>query len=274
MRNTPLTNTISSKKLNYNAKVTTPTNPTREGYSFIGWDNQVPTLMPANNVTLNAQYQINDYAVTFVNFDKSIWDTDTLEFGSSVNYPETNPNRKGYTFIGWSDSISIVPAKDSELKALYEINAYTITFKNFDGSIVEATTLNYGEKVVVPANPTREGHTFIGWDTTYLTMPAEDVEVIAQYSINSYTITYKDYDKSVITTSKVAYNEKTPNVENPKREGYTFSGWNPTVPETMPAKNFETTAQYKANTYSLLLRNHKKEYSIHFFKPTSLIIIH
>ncbi|MBQ9101422.1 MAG: InlB B-repeat-containing protein [Paludibacteraceae bacterium] len=252
--------TISSKKLNYNAKVTTPTNPTREGYSFIGWDNQVPTLMPANNVTLNAQYQINTYAVTFVNFDKSIWDTDTLEFGSSVNYPETNPNRKGYTFIGWSDSISIVPAKDSELKALYEINAYTITFKNFDGSIVEATTLNYGEKVVVPANPTREGHTFIGWDTTYLTMPAEDVEVIAQYSINSYTITYKDYDKSVITTSKVAYNEKTPSVENPKREGYTFSGWNPSVPETMPAKNFETTAQYKANTYSLLFRNHKKEY--------------
>jgi hypothetical protein len=250
---------ISSKNVDYGTKVTSPANPVREGYTFAGWDDEVPSSMPAEDVVLKAEYEINSYVVSFVDFDNTILQTNTLEFGSEVVYPAQDPTREGYTFIGWSDSITTVPAKDSELKAKYAINQYNITFKDIDGNVIETMTLDFGAKVTAPVAPAREGYSFAGWDTTVTTMPAKDVVVNAEYVINNYLAKYKDYDNSVITSFEVAFNAAIPAVENPTREGYTFSGWLPVVPDKMPAKNFETTAQYTVNKYTFVFRDKDDE---------------
>ena len=166
----------------YGTNITAPANPTRKGYTFKGWDKEIPETMPAENITVKAQWEINRYTITFDTAGGSEIAPITQDYGTNITAP-ANPTRKGYTFKGWDKEIpETMPAENITVKAQWEINQYTIAFVTNGGSEIAPITQDYGTKITAPADPTREGYTFIGWDKAIpTTMPAENITVTAQW---------------------------------------------------------------------------------------------
>ena len=230
----------------YGTEITAPNNPTRKGYTFKGWDKEIPKTMPAENITVKAQWKINQYTITFDTNGGSEIDSITQDYGTKITAPD-NPTRKGYTFKGWDKEIpETMPAENITVKAQWEINQYTITFDTNGGSEIAPITQDYGTKITAPDNPTRKGYTFKGWDKEIPeTMPAENITVKAQWEINQYTITFDTNGGSEIAPITQDYGTKITAPDNPTRKGYTFKGWDKEIPETMPAENITITARWK-----------------------------
>ena len=104
----------------YGTVITAPEAPTREGYTFIGWDKEIPTTMPAENMTVTAQWEINQYTITFDTAGGSEIAPITQDYGTVITAPEA-PEREGYTFIGWDKAIpETMPAENITLKARWK----------------------------------------------------------------------------------------------------------------------------------------------------------
>ena len=104
----------------YGTVITAPEAPTREGYTFIGWDKEIPTTMPAENMTVTAQWEINQYTITFDTNGGSEIAPITQDYGTAITAPEA-PEREGYTFIGWDMEIpKTMPAENITLKARWK----------------------------------------------------------------------------------------------------------------------------------------------------------
>ena len=166
----------------YDTAITAPADPTREGYTFIGWDMEIPTTMPAENMTVTAQWEINRYTITFDTAGGSEIAPIMQDYGTAITAP-ADPTREGYTFIGWDMEIpTTMPAENMTVTAQWEINRYTITFDTAGGSKIAPITQDYGTAITAPADPTREGYTFIGWDKAIpTTMPAENITLKAKW---------------------------------------------------------------------------------------------
>ena len=179
--------------------------PIRTGYFFRGWyDAPVEGKCYGNsdgkgtswydkteNCTLYAQWVINRYTITFDTAGGSEITPITQDYDTAITAP-ADPTREGYTFIGWDKEIpTTMLAENMTVTAQWVINRYTITFDTAGGSKIAPITQDYGTAITAPADPTREGYTFIGWDTEIpTTMPAENMTVTAQWEINQYTITF------------------------------------------------------------------------------------
>ena len=165
----------------YGTPITAPT-LTREGYTFKGWDKEIPETMPADNITVKAQWEINQYTITFDTNGGSEIVPITQDYGTEITAPD-NPTRKGYTFKGWDKEIpETMPADNITVKAQWEINQYTITFDTNGGSEIVPITQDYGTEITAPDNPTRKGYTFKGWDREIpKTMPAENITITARW---------------------------------------------------------------------------------------------
>ena len=236
----------------YGTEITAPDNPTRKGYTFKGWDKEIPETMPAENITVKAQWEINQYTITFDTNGGSEIAPITQDYGTEITAPD-NPTRKGYTFKGWDKEIpETMPAENITVKAQWEINQYTITFDTNGGSEIAPITQDYGTEITAPDNPTRKGYTFKGWDREIPeTMPAENITVKAQWEINQYTITFDTNGGSEIAPITQDYGTEITAPDNPTRKGYTFKGWDKEIPETMPAENITVKAQWKINQYTI-----------------------
>ena len=236
----------------YGTEITAPDNPTRKGYTFKGWDKEIPKTMPAENITVKAQWEINQYTITFDTNGGSEIAPITQDYGTEITAPD-NPTRKGYTFKGWDKEIpKTMPAENITLKAQWEINQYTITFDTNGGSEIAPITQDYGTEITAPANPTRKGYTFKGWDKEIpKTMPAENITLKAQWEINQYTITFDTNGGSEIAPITQDYGTEITAPDKPTRKGYTFKGWDKEIPETMPAENITVKAQWKINQYTI-----------------------
>ena len=230
----------------YGTEITAPDNPTRKGYTFKGWDKAIPETMPAENITVKAQWEINQYTITFDTNGGSEIAPITQDYGTKITAPD-KPTRKGYTFKGWDKEIpETMPAENMTVKAQWEINQYTIAFDINGGSEIAPITQDYGTEITAPDNPTRKGYTFKGWDKEIPeTMPAENITVKAQWEINQYTITFDTNGGSEIAPITQDYGTEITAPDNPTRKGYTFKGWDKEIPETMPAENITITARWK-----------------------------
>ena len=230
----------------YGTEITAPDNPTRKGYTFKEWDKEIPKTMPAENITVKAQWEINQYTITFDTNGGSEIAPITQDYGTKITAPD-NPTRKGYTFRGWDKEIpETMPAENITVKAQWEINQYTITFDTNGGSEIAPITQDYGTEITAPDNPTRKGYTFKGWDKEIPeAMPAENMTVKAQWEINQYTIAFDTNGGSEIAPITQDYGTEITAPDNPTRKGYTFKGWDKEIPETMPAENITITARWK-----------------------------
>jgi uncharacterized repeat protein (TIGR02543 family) len=194
--------------------------------------------MPATNVTIKAQWKVNQYTITFDTDGGSAVASITQDYGTAVKAPEA-PTKEGYTFIGWDKEVpATMPAGDVTIKAQWSINQYKVTFVDGD-SVVMSVMLDYGSKIELPEPPTKEGYTFTGWTPEVdETLPAHDVTYSATYEVNYYTLTYYINETEVYSV-EVAYGDTievyVPEVE----EGMEFNGWDTEIPATMPAHDVD-----------------------------------
>ena len=167
-------------------KAIEPDVPSRQGYQFTDWylDDTKYDFNTAvtGNMTLTAKWTANSYTITFDTDGGSKIASITRDYGTAIAAP-ANPTREGYTFAGWEPEIpATMPAEDMTITAQWRINRYTITFDTDGGSAVASITQEYGAAITAPADPTREGYTFIGWDKAIpTTMPAENMTITAKW---------------------------------------------------------------------------------------------
>ena len=158
------------------------------GCTFGGWNKADGTAWDyasdkvTDNITLYAKWAANTYTITFDTAGGSEIAPITQDYGTVITAPEA-PTREGYTFIGWDKEIpTTMPAENMTVTAQWEINQYTITFDTNGGSEIAPITQDYGTNITSPADPIREGYTFIGWDREIpTTMPAENITLKAKW---------------------------------------------------------------------------------------------
>ena len=177
---------------------TAPADPTREGYTFEGWDKTFDKVTADMEVT--ATYKANEtkptdpkptdpqvktYTVTFKDHDGKVLKTQKVEEGKGATAP-ANPTRTHYTFTGWDKSFNKITA-DLVVTATYKINEYTVTFKDYNGAVLKTEKVESGKGATAPANPTREHYNFAGWDKSFSNVTS-DLIVVATYSTNKLII--------------------------------------------------------------------------------------
>ena len=211
---------LKSDSVEYLSTAIAPMDPTRIGYTFVGWDKEVTSV--TQDTTITAFYQINRYKVDFVDWDGTILRTDSVEYLASAIAP-MDPAREGYTFIGWDKEVTSV-TQDTTIIALYQINRYKVDFADWDGTILKTDSVEYLSSAIAPEDPTRIGYTFAGWDKE-VTSVMQDTTITAMYTINYYPITFLNYNGVLLSEQTVAYNTAAVEPELPTREGYYFIGW-------------------------------------------------
>ena len=234
-----------SYEVEFGAKITPEAEPTKEGHTFSGWS-EIPTTMPANDVTITGTFTVNKYKLIY-KIDGEVYKTVSYDFGATIT-PEAEPTKEGYTFSGWSEIPSTMPAKDVTVTGSFTINKYKLTYL-VDGEVYKTFEIEFGAKITPEAEPTKEGHTFSGWSNIPATMPAKDVTVTGTFSKGSYKLTYI-VDGEVYKTVSYDFGATITPEAAPTKEGYTFSGWSE-IPKTMPANDETITGTFTVNKYKL-----------------------
>lgn len=239
---------------------------TKAGYTFDGWYNGETkvteiTTGTYGNMTLVAKWTADLYTISY-------------DLADGVNSPENptsytiesglitlkDPTREGYTFAGWFNGEQLITTIDSNtlenisLTAKWTVNSYKLTF-DVDGNLTEKT-FKYGESITAIENPTKVGHTFVGWSEELPeTMPANDITVEAKWEINSYDITYDLAGGVNNSENPTTYTIESGliTLKNPTREGYTFVGWYNgeqlvTTIDSNTLENITLTAKWKITT--------------------------
>ena len=236
----------------YGSAITAPAAPTREGYTFTGWDKTIPATMPAGDMTITAQWTVNQYTITY-----------DLDGGTAEGNPDTytvetdaftlkNPTRPGYTFTGWSgtgltgeDNLTVTIPKGStgnrSYTAHWSLNTYSITYDLNGGTVSGNPDFYTVESAAITLNqPTRIGYTFTGWSGTNLTgednltvtIPTGSIgnrSYTAHWSLNTYSITY-DLDGGTAFGNPDSYTVESAAItlNEPTKAGYVFTGWSGT----------------------------------------------
>jgi hypothetical protein len=167
-----------SYKLEYGASITPEAEPTKEGYTFSGW-NEIPETMPAHDVTVTGAFTINKYKLTY-NVDGEEYKSYEIEYGATIT-PEPAPAEKeGYTFSGWSDIPETMPAHDVTVTGSFSVNSYKLTYM-VDDKVYKETMYEYGATIIPEPQPEGDYATF-EWTDLPQTMPAHDIVVYANYT--------------------------------------------------------------------------------------------
>ena len=138
------------------------------------------------------------------------------------------------------------------------IGAYTVTFQSEGGSEV-ASQIRANTPADQPADPTKEGYTFIGWyngesEWNFETPVTADLTLTAKWQVNQYTITFKPENGGQDIVIKQDYGTAITAPANPTKTGYTFAGWDKTIPTTMPAGDMTITARWTENRVIVIIR--------------------
>ncbi|OMF37599.1 hypothetical protein BK133_05990, partial [Paenibacillus sp. FSL H8-0548] len=241
--------TVDAIYADYGSKIVEPALPTREGYNFDGWYQEVgltnawvfaSDTVPANDITLFAKWTIKVYTVTFLDWDETELKNVLVNHGSDANAPVI-PARAGYTFTNWNAALTNVTANIT-FTAQYSANEYTVSFNSNGGSTVDATNADFGTKITAPTAPTREGYRLEGWykevdltndwsfDTD--TVPVDGITLYAKWTA-VYMITYNgnESDAGNVPLDSTAYEHESSvtvlgNAGSLIRSGYNFAGWN------------------------------------------------
>lgn len=172
--------------------------------------------------------------------------------GGTFNWKVTNKN-------DISDSPEETPAKISGGTFNGEvIGAYTVTFQSKGGSEV-ASQIRANTPAAQPDNPTKEGHTFIGWykgeeKWNFADAVTEAMTLTAKWQLNQYTITFDTAGGSEVPSITQDYGTAITAPANPTKTGYTFAGWDKTIPSTMPAGDMTITARWTENRVIVIIR--------------------
>ena len=208
---------LSSANVTIGTAATPPANPTREGYTFIGWDKDFSNI--TEDLTVTALYKINRYKVDFLDWDETILKTDSVDYNNPA-YAPANPLREGHEFIGWDKDFSHITS-DMTIKAQYAVNYYPVGFLNYDGTLLSEQSIAYNQAAMAPIVPAREGYTFIGWTADIEHITARTFAIALYEKQNLLLVTYKKEDGEIISSENVDLHLP----EAPSITGKTFAGW-------------------------------------------------
>ena len=241
-------------------------NPEKEGRNFTGWyfgstKYEEGMTMPARNITLTAKYECEVTFVFNIEGEETIVSSYTLTYNSKLsNIPNTN--KEGYVFKGWEPSTTEPVTAHTTYVGVFEVQTFTITWSGYtDGPITE--TYKYGDTLVIPESPEKEGYTFSYWSPNVEDIVTKDVTYVANFKINSYTVEYfiqiDGEEGDAISSVTVNYNATIPSKSIPFEKGYTFTNWkgyNAVTNEEfngtkMPAFNLKYVTVRTTNEYVL-----------------------
>lgn len=206
-------------------------------------NNISPNTFDLHEVWIDVDYTLPSYTVRFLDWDNSVISTQTVTRGGSAT-PPSNPTRVGYTFTGWDKSFTNITA-NTDIHAQYSIKTYTVRFLDYDDTELKSETVNHGDSATPPANPSRVGYDFSGWEGTYTNITS-DVDIKATYTIKTYTVRFLDWNGTVLDTQIINHGSNATPPPNPTRDGYTFSGWSGNY--TNVTADVDIIAQYTQNT--------------------------
>ena len=302
----------------YGAAISVSEPAAREGYTFAGWDRDVPETMPASDVTLVSQWNENDADYTAYNAAKAAAEAKQAEANFDKTYTAESRQAladalakdvsgRKYTQQGEVDAAA--KAINDAVTAL-ELMTYKATFY-VDGAEYKVVTAKVGEAIAKPDDPSKTGYVFTGWDPEVGTMGTEDVSFNAKFSAGEVSYTVETYvmgldgqygaadsknvaattgaeitltpdaregftvagesvltgtvaaDSSLVlkvyysrnqykltvdgTTTEVYYGAALEIADPEARTGYTFAGWKPAAPATMPANDVTLESQWTEN---------------------------
>ena len=185
-----------------------------------------------------------EYEITYV-IDDEIVSSSVLTIGSIIEPVKDVPIKEGFSFR-WENLPETMPAKDITVYGLYTPKTYYIRYE-IDNQLYRNVGVEYGDSIRLIDTPVKEGHTFSGWSDVPVTMPANDVIVKGSFYVNTYAITYI-VDGEIYKADSITYGANLIAVEEPVKEGHTFSGWSE-IPETMPANDVIIKGTFSVNKY-------------------------
>ena len=207
------------------------------------------------------------YNLTYM-VDGEIYKDSVVEQNSPIT-PEAEPTKDYYTFSGWSEIPETMPDHDVTITGIFIPNKFKLTYQ-VDGVDYVVYDVAYGSAITPETDPVKEGYTFSGWSEIPGTMPGHDVTVTGSFAINSYLLTYS-VDGEIVKSDSIAYNTVLTPIEDPTKEGYTFSGWSD-IPETMPAHDVTVTGSFSVNSYTLTYMVDDKVYKETMYEYGATII--
>ena len=164
--------------IEYGAEITPEAEPTKEGYTFSGWS-EIPETMPAHDVMVSGSFTVNSYTLKYI-VDGEEYKSVVIEYGAEIT-PEAEPTKEGYTFSGWSEIPETMPAHDVMVSGSFAVNIHKVTWKINEETIAE-TEVEYGEIIIEPEVPVKEGYKFEGWEEHPKMMPDYDITINGKYS--------------------------------------------------------------------------------------------
>ena len=188
--------------------------------------------------------EVKKYALTYM-VDGEVYYTDSLAHKETIT-TIAEPVKEGYTFSGWNKTVTTMPAEDVVINGTFTINTYKVEYV-VDGETYRTDEVAYNDTLILVEEPTKEGHTFSGWSEAPETMPANDITISGTFAVNSYLLTYT-VDGETVQTDSVAYGTAITLLDEPTKEGHTFSGWSE-APETMPASDVLISGAFTVNKY-------------------------
>lgn len=182
--------------------VTAPEVPEKDGKTFSKWDKDFSKV--TSDLTINAVYDVDTFTVTFKDGEK-VLETQTVEYEAAATAPDTarlSPP-EGMHFAKWDKDFSKV-TEDIEVSAVYELNVYTVTFKNGETTL-KTEMVKHGFAAPPPNNPLDTPTAkFVGWDKSFDNVTS-DLIVNAKWETKKFTLTFINFDGTTVYTAEVEY---------------------------------------------------------------------
>ncbi len=247
------------------------------GYTFIGWSNGETanpyTFEVTKDVTLTANFKLKSYTITATATNGTVTGAGTYDHGTSVTLTATPA--EGYTFKNWTvagtGTEKSVEAKYTftvtepiDLVANFELKTYTVEFLNYDGEVLQSSTVNHGETPKYTGEtPTKDAdaqytYAFSGWDPE-IAVATSNQTYRAQYTstVNKYTITFNNWNGTTLATYEVEYGQtpeyagEAPTKAATAEHTYTFIGWTPAIVAVTGEATYTATYSQTLNQHTV-----------------------
>lgn len=193
---------LKTEKVQHGSAAPEPKVPEKDGKTFKGWDKPFDNV--TSDLTINAVYDVDTFTVTFKDGEK-VLETQTVEYEAAATAPDTarlSPP-EGMHFAKWDKDFSKV-TEDIEVSAVYEINFYTVIFKNGETTL-KIEKVKHGDSATPPNNPPDTPTAkFVGWDESFDNVTS-DLIVNAKFETKKFTLTFINFDGTPVHTAEVEY---------------------------------------------------------------------
>ena len=247
---------LQTEKVQHGSAATEPKKPEKDGKTFVGWDKKFDNV--TSDLTINAVYDVDTFTVTFKDGEK-VLETQTVEYEAAATAPDTarlSPP-EGMHFAKWDKDFSKV-TEDIEVSAVYELNVYTVIFKNGETTL-KTEMVKHGFAATQPNVYDTATKKFVGWDKSFDNVTS-DLIVNAKWETKKFTLTFINFDGTTVDTAEVEYGASIDNHFDTADSAATYDdtildydGWykadGTRIDEldlpTMPAENFTLTLKLR-----------------------------